>query len=399
MKNVLKKAIMVMAVFAFGLAVNAETAQAGVKYKDNDGNYIKLGGRIQLQYHEVEEDTGSASDETTDGVFFRRFRMYIEGSTHELWTGKFQFDLGNAEDDNEVAIKDAYMEYKGFKDKGIKIRIGNHNNPFSRELLTSSKKQQFVERTFVGDHNFGTPDRNLGVHLLGTAMDKKVGYFASVASASIDPDNKKLDFDTPVNAKVDFNEGVMTTARVDFHPFGALKYSQGDFKNDLKATVSVAAFNWSNDEDNNTRTDAVTGLSTSGTKDDVDSVTGTEVSLAVRGYGVSVDAQMNSFESELVDKVSKITNGIYKDSETELENTSIEAGYMVIPGKLEFVAGTSSQSADNYSEDWERTAYGLNYFFEGHDVKLQFTVRDNENINGVKDNNSTETFMQMQYVF
>jgi phosphate-selective porin len=205
--------------------LTANSQAAGIKIYEKDDKYVKVGGRIQLQYHHEDPDEGSSSDD----LFFRRLRPYIEGSIHKDWKGKFQFDYGKAEDDNEVAVKDAYMQYKGFSN--MKVTVGNANFPFSRELLTSSKKQQLVERTFVGDHNYGTPDRNVGVHLSGHAMDmKKLTWGASVSYAMIDPDNKKLDFDTPANKKSDFNEGWMFGGRVDFHPFGMLKFSQGDFK-------------------------------------------------------------------------------------------------------------------------------------------------------------------------
>ncbi|MGD2055116.1 MAG: porin [Gammaproteobacteria bacterium] len=242
----------------------------GITYKDGD-KYLKVGGRVQLQYYQSKPDGG----ETTDDLFFRRLRPFIEGSLHKDWKGKIQFDLGKAEGENEVAIKDAYFQYKGWSN--MKLSIGNANFPFSREFLTSSKKQQLVERTFVGDHNYGTPDRNTGLHLTGNSGGKKITYGASATVASIDPDNDKLDFDTPVNRNDDFNDGFMVGGRVDWHPFGYLKFSQGDFKRELKATIGVAAFSWSNDEDNNTNTPGC--LAGSG-KCDVDSVTGIEVSGA-----------------------------------------------------------------------------------------------------------------------
>ena len=52
-------------------------------------------------------------------MFFRRLRPYIEGSVHKDWVGKFQFDLGKAEGDNEIEVKDAYLQYRGID--GLKI--------------------------------------------------------------------------------------------------------------------------------------------------------------------------------------------------------------------------------------------------------------------------------------
>lgn len=364
---------------AFPLASQA----AGVTYKDGD-KYLKVGGRIQLQYYQSKPDGG----DTTDELFFRRLRPYIEGSVHKDWMAKIQFDLGKAEDENEVAIKDAYFAYKGWE--GMKLSIGNANFPFSREFLTSSKYQQLVERTFVGDHNYGTPDRNTGIHLTGNSGSKKITYGASATVASIDPDNKKLDFDTPVNRNDDFNDGFMVGGRVDFHPFGYLKFSQGDFKREMKATIGIAAFTWSNDEDNNTYTPGCTS------KCDVDSVTGIEVSGAFRAAGFSIDAQYNSFDAETTE--AGINDGIYTNGDTTLTNAAIEGGYM-FGDTIELVAGYQTQDADGYATAWNRTSVGANWFINKHDTKVQVSYRMGENLDGVENNDEDELFLQTQFVF
>ena len=192
-KNILTAAVL------SALFTSTSANAGGVTYKDGD-KYIKIGGRIQMQYHMEDPDGG----DTTDDLFFRRLRPYIEGSTHKDWKAKIQWDMGKAEDDNEVAVKDAYFQYSGLKN--IKVTVGNANFPFSREFLTSSKYQQLVERSFVGDHNYGTPDRNLGLHLTGNTESKKITWGFSGTMAAIDPDSKKLDFESPVNKDDDFNE-------------------------------------------------------------------------------------------------------------------------------------------------------------------------------------------------
>ncbi len=375
--------------FAACTVTGADAAGITV-YKDGP-KYVKMGGRIQLQYHQQDPKTGS----TTDELKFRRLRPYIEGSLHKDWTGKFQWDMGDATGDNEIAIKDAYLRYSGFKN--MKITVGNAFFQFSREVLTSSKYQQLVERTFVGDHNYGTPDRLAGVHITGSLAEKKVTYGISLASGSIDPDKDKLDFDTPVNKSSDFNEGWIVGGRVDFHPLGPVKFSQGDFKGITRVAIGVAAFTWSNDDDNNTYTNTAGSDTSGGAKPDVDRITGFEVSGAFRARGVSIDAQYNSFDAETVDPT--VTSGIWKNGDTTLENYSIEGGYMVVPNRLELVAGYQVQDADNYATEWKRTSIGANYFFEKHDIKTQVTYRMGEDLKGVKGSDEDELFIQMQYVF
>ncbi len=364
------------------LSVNA----GGITYKDGD-KYLKVGGRLQLQYHQVKPDGGSTEDE----IFFRRLRPYIEGSAHKDWKAKIQWDMGKAENENEIAVKDAYFQYKGMDN--AKLTIGNANFPFSREFLTSSKYQQLVERTFVGDHNYGTPDRNVGIHLTGNTESKNVIWGASGTIASIDPDVKKLDFDTPINRNDDFNDGFMVGGRIDFHPFGQLKFAQGDFSGKTKASIGVAAYSWSNDNDNNT----YTGIIPASTKKaDIDAVTGMEVSAALRVAGFSVDAQYNSFDADTVEV--GFTGGLYKNGTTTLTNAAIEAGYM-INNTIEVVAAYQTQDADGYATAWNRTSVGANWFINKHDTKVQLSYRMGESINGVENDDEDELFLQTQFVF
>ncbi len=378
---------------AFGLLATGMVlpSQAGITVaKDAEkGSYVKLGGRIQLQYHMMDPDGG----ESTDELRFRRFRPYIEGGFAQNWKGKFQFDLGKASDENEVSIKDAYFQYK-CPETGIKTTVGNANFPFSRELLTSSKKQQLVERTFVGDHNYGTPDRQAGIHLTGAfAKDDMITWGASLAHAGLDPDDDKLDFDTVVNRNDDFNEGWMFGGRVDFHPMGKLKMAQGDFKGKPKATIGVGAFTWSNDDDNNTRTTA--GVADDPGKPDMDKVTGFEISGGFRGWGLSVDAQYNLFSADTID--GSVTSGMYENGSTDLTSMAIEGGYMLLPKHLELVAGYEVQDADNYADEWTRLSFGANVFFHKHNAKVQLTYRIGENLKG--NAGEDELFLQGQYVF
>ncbi len=352
---------------------------AGVTYKDGD-KYIEIGARIQMQYHVTDPDAGDKTDE----IFFRRLRPYIEGSLHKNWKGKIQWDMGGASDSNELSIKGAYMQYK--TESGTKISVGNKQFPFSREVLTSSKKQQLVERTFVGDHNYGTPDRNMGVHFEGKASDKSFTWGAAITQASIDPDKDKLDFDTPANKNSDFNEGFMVGGRVEMNFGGGAGYSQGDFSGKSKSSVAVGAYSWSNDNDNNTAA-----------KPDIDSVTGLELSGAYRANGLSVDAQINSFDADTVD--STITSGMYRNGTTNLTSAAIEAGYMVSPNTLELVLGYQTQDADNYADAWNRTSIGANYFISKHDIKVQMSYRVGENLKGVTAADENELFIQTQFVF
>lgn len=383
--------VVVGVVVAAGLLA-ASSAQAGIKVYEDGDKFVEIGGRIQLQYYKENPELGA----TEDKWFFRRLRPYIAGSKHKDWYAKWQWDMGKAEDSNEMAVKDAYIRYSGWT--GHKLYVGNVNFPFSREYLTSAKKSQLVERGFAGDHNYGTPDKNLGIKLQGAFFGKRLGYGIGVANATVDPDETKLDFDTPMNRNSDFNEGTMAGGRISIAPLGPVAFAQGYNKGGFRFAIEGGAFSWTNDDDNNTYTLA------SGTHDpaavgkpDVAKASGTEVAVAVRGYGFSLDAQSNKFEAETVDNI--YIGGLYNLGEAELKQSHVEAGYMVWPGRLELVGGNQKQDADTYAYEWVRRSVGINYFIHGHDLKIQATLRNNYNIDGVKDDDSREVFVQTQYVF
>lgn len=174
-----------------------------------------------------------------------------------------------------------------------------------------------------------------------------------------------------------------------------MKFAQGDFDKELKTTLGAAAFTWANDDDVNTYT-GDDGITTSPSRFDVDSVTGFELSGAVRIAGFSVDAEYNLFDAETVDTMA--TGGIFQNGETELTNWAIEGGYM-FNALFEVVAGYQEQDADGYATKWKRTSVGANWFIHKHDVKLQATYRMGQDVDGIEDNDVDEFFLQAQYVF
>ena len=83
-------------------AVLAPAALAGIVVYEKGDKKVEVGGRVQLQYLYVSPENG----DSVDKLFFRRLRPYLAGSVTENWSGKIQFDFGEAIDQNEVAIND-----------------------------------------------------------------------------------------------------------------------------------------------------------------------------------------------------------------------------------------------------------------------------------------------------
>jgi len=371
------------------------TTSAGITVYEEGNKRIEIGGRLQVQYANVRVDGG----ESRDRIFFRRLRPYIQGSVSENWYGKLQFDFGAAIESDEVAVKDAFMRYTGL-DAGA-FTIGNMKPGFSRQLQTSSTRQQVVERGFVGDHNFGTPARTIGVKWDGHAADKKLTYSIAAGGEHHDPNQDFMDFDSPTVNKDDWNEGLLFVGRIDYHPLGFMKFDRGDFgRSDFKFNVSTAAFNWSNDDDNNTYTDGTGSTTPEGIADgrvDLDSATGFELSAGFRLAGFSADVEYQLISGDTIDPA--FTGGIYVNGTTDLDKGSLNAGYMIIDNRLEIAVAYDVFDADGYVDASESITVSLNVFVNKHKAKLQLDYTMNENTLGMT-GVDTDTFQaQAQFVF
>lgn len=377
-----------------GGALLSSAANAGVTVYEEGDTVIEVGGRIQVQYFRVDPDTETA--DSTDDLFLRRLRLDTEATLSENWWGKWQIEFA----DDEIDIKDAYLQYQGFPIGDI--TIGSHFVPFSREQLTSSNYQQLVERTFVGDSNFGVPSRQVGVSLRGGAiLEEMLQYAVGYYKAGIDPSTSAIDFDTTFDDSTEYS-GDLIGGRLDFYPFGAFDLKQGDFEHTPSPLIAVAVngYTWSNDDDD--VSDAAT---------DYDEIQGYGADAALRWIGFSVDVAYQTFTSETIDPT--VTDGLVLNGEGDFDTYAIKGGYMIPFGSgfIEPVVGYQVLDADAIAEKDERISGGVNYFFNEHNDKIQFTYEVGSNVfatDNASDNDVNETavgddqdrlFLQFQHLF
>lgn len=368
------------ALLGIAMAAAPILARAGVTVYEDGDKYAEIGGRLQIQYMRVDPDSGN----TTDDLFFRRLRFYIEGTVTKDIYGIWQVDFGKNSENPEV--KDAFIRYTGL---GVgAITVGNQNVPFARELLTSSKRQQLVERQFVGDHNYGVPDRQIGFAWSGG--NDLVAAAVGLYQAGIDDDFDDVDFasragDDPVYF------GNMIAARIDIDPFGHFKMAQGAFGEDVQLGIGVNVYAWSNDND-------VEPFEIDGAVDQYDTVTGAGVDAALRSGHLSVDAAFQTYSADLVTGNAAGVGIVGNDGKADFDTYLVKGGYMFVPDRFEGVLGYSALDAQAWEGTDSRLSIGGNYFINKHTAKIQMTYELGKDVEGVPGNDVNTLYIQFQQV-
>lgn len=367
MKNTLSK-IGPIALAVAGLAPPA--ASAGITVYEDGPRFLEVGGRVQVQYNYTDPDNGSSTDEFD----IRRAWLTFDGSITEDWEARLQFQL-----DGGYSTKDAKLQYTGWD--FVTVTAGNFYVPFSREELTSSKRQQLIEKTPVA--GTGSPARQIGVSLAGG--NDTFNWEAGLWEAGLDSDTSTIAFGSQVDGDQDY-EGSLAGARVEIHPGGDIGYGQSNLSGASGWEVGINGFVWSNDDDRQPNAAA-----------DYDSVNGFGIDGAWRHGGWSIDAEYNVFQAET--RNGSLTQGIVEGGDADVQTSSIEGGHMIVPRRWEIVAGLAAEEADAWDETESQAGIGVNRFISGHDNKLQISLVQTADSNGVDGADVTDLYVQLQHAF
>jgi phosphate-selective porin OprO/OprP len=297
---------------------------------------LKISNRVQVRWTNVDPEVG---DERGD-FRIRRAKTKFEGW---VYTKKLTYELQMNWADTSNALEDAVVNYDFKGDKSIQLKAGQFKVPFGRQELTSSGSQQFVDRATVS--NTFALGRDIGVQLHGLAaggkIDWRVGAFNGAGR----------------NRSTNDNDEYQYNARVSFEPFGEVKYSEGDFDSTDRPLFGLALQYQSNDKH---------GASTA---DDLDQeIVGGDLTFKFKGFSVFVDYY-------------DATNAPEIAGDFDSEGITFQAGYFVIPQKLELAVRYSVYDPTSLVDNDDRIEQGLafGYFWNKHNHKLQADFRELEN--------------------
>ncbi len=204
----------------------------GFFVRTGDGSAaLRLNGRVQGRF----ELDGAGRDVSHARFLLRRVRVTLKGHVFEpRLSYRLQVGLG----EGRVALKDAWVQY-ALSERWARLRVGQFKRPFSREQLTSSGRQAFVDRAPT-DKAFGA-GRDLGIMLTSDpkagGMELSVGVFNGTgaegelsAAVRVDPATwvGRVQGAERSNVPDVFHPALV--ARVGYESPGLRGYSEGDLQ-------------------------------------------------------------------------------------------------------------------------------------------------------------------------
>ena len=337
-----------------------------IVFRSADDKYsLGIGGRMQFRYtfKDNDEDFGKRD---TNNMDVRRARLSFGGNVYgKLVHYYIEFDG----DSFDVGIRDFYVYWTPLEE--LNAKLGYFKVPFNQHRMTTSAKLLLQDRAIASEQF--DQDRDYGFDIYGKPFDGYMEYHAAVFNgAGENPEDRGTDDN--------LDNELMYVLNLRYNPFG--KYDTVD-ETDLKFTekfkASVAASVVVNPKERDEKlvdSDGILGV--------------VELSMKYRGF---------SWHNEYF----AMTENPEGDGETvDSDGFFTQAGYFVIPKKLEVAARYSMLDPDNdvkHDIGKEYTA-GVNYYFRAHRSKIQADVGHFVTEQGDEDDkNENRVRVQYQIVF
>lgn len=324
----------------------------GLKITDGD-NLVELVGRVQgrFQYDGLE----GAPDSDTWSI--RRGKIKLKGYTFKkkLHFG-FQFNLATRSGDRTTTVctnadcsetatvltrdsesgvaelEDAYVDYVPYN--FFAAKVGQYKVPFLMQELTSSGKQQFVDRS--SSTGFFNLSRDIGLNLHGPLWDNGVEYNFFFMNG--DGSNN-----------LNRNQSFLFGTRFDFPILGEYEASESDVGYSEEPNYGIGiAYNF-----NELGSSFVNGTIPAGIK----------TSLATLDTGL----KYKGFSTQGAIMLARAHEGVRMTH----WGYNAQVGYFFVPKHFEVaLRGAGTIFSDAIVNQYEYAA-ALNYFIKGHGFKIQ----------------------------
>jgi phosphate-selective porin OprO/OprP len=159
----------------------------GPTFSSKDGSWsVHVLGRVLVDGGALGDDDDFYKND--NAVELRSARLGLEANFYKGWKFKFETDFA----DDEVDIKDAYIEYSGEFIEPAYVRVGQYKTPNSLEELTSRRFITFMERSAIIDAFELDRQIGLGGGASGENWGVDAGLFGQNASDQQDNEGYAL---------------------------------------------------------------------------------------------------------------------------------------------------------------------------------------------------------------
>ncbi len=165
-KTMMKRSVFFLLVSLFPLLVRG---QGCMEPKSEEG--VNLGGYLQPQYELIQNKDG-----WKNGFTFNRARLVVMGNVPYDFSYYAMVDFSRFKP-QATYLLDAFITYSRFP--FAKVTLGQFKPPLSQELNTPCHKLHTIQRSRVVNE-LALPDRDLGLMVWGSFLDKKVSYNLAV---------------------------------------------------------------------------------------------------------------------------------------------------------------------------------------------------------------------------
>jgi len=343
----------------------------GFTVASKNGRYaLQVRGRVQLRY---DLDHPNAEGEaSSQSLQLRRLRLALSGNVFSPHV-KFKLQFGFSPNDmqgglpDEAGIRhnplrDARIELDRFRD--FNVSFGQGKVPFSRQRVLSSSAQNLVDRSLVNaEFNL---DRDLGVFVsskdLG-GLDHHLAYYAGVFMGEGRNSFALSDF------------GMLYVGRIEVQPFGKFADDhEGDLARSKRPGLAIAAAYAYQD-----RAHAIRGVTgnppADGGTTDFHHAT---ADILFKWHGVSLTTAFHVRRG-----FNRKTGGALDEMGAPIATVAArqglgwfgQLGYVVPKIPLEVVGRYAMTrnifGANSSLVNADEAGGGINYYFVGHDLKLQ----------------------------
>ena len=337
--------------------IKTDMSKGGITFSSGN-NSLTIGARAQFRYtgddrEGYDADTSGTGVGEEDGwshqFAVQRMRLILKGGMFRPWLKyEFQFELSNTSGDKDNKVKDAVIEID--KNPLLVLKMGQFKSPFSLQELTSSGRQQFVDRA-ITNAKFA-PGRDQGFMLWGATEKKFFGYSAGV-------------FNGGGEAKAQDDQGLMYVARVWIDPFGEYKLAESandaPEKGILHAGLGLRAG------------EAIKGAPTPGVFEDPDDEIAYNLELAWKWRRWFATGEYFMMTDEVTDRDPNSPTYLSSLPDVDSKGWHAQVGFMVVPKTAEVALRYATVDPDEDVADdgvsEARAAFG--WYFQGHNLKVQ----------------------------